>query len=490
MSNLEGNSSNNDEGSSDVTILQSNLENPLSVFPHARHDCAIHRYQRAENLREKNIRFCPKCYCFICDKLAANCEEWAKHCQATDKDKYWLHLRTGDNSNLVDLTKDEDGDWIVHRQDQNNVDEQTNEVLSVGDSSVDDVQVIHVQAPHPVGIDDNSIHSFPTSEQWQQCGSISTLGTFCEQARFELERQEPQIIRVNSSLSNNSIPSDLSMLSEVDGCNENDKYSNYTNEVLPLPLANHHIAVNQVPPENFDQLNDTMIDGSIDRSLNSDQQQIGRNQTDTFVSIANKSVSNTFMSANCWRGGRISDQPTLDQNLIASFSSHDFIQTSDTVNAIQSIFPIEVENDRVLSQSNGSGISSSGFCLSPIDKTIQEENICNTHHQALQRVLSHLQHGTIHGEQKVLESSDNLPSSNYNLEPLLTYQFYAPNENDINLSLPECELASKNDVNMATYNMSFVDSNSNPKPGKVYQSQDCFFPISDASKHITDFFQV
>jgi len=430
--------------------------------------------------------------------LAANCEEWAKHCQATDRDKFWLRLRTGDNSNLVDLTKDEDGDLIVHRQDQNNIHEQTNEVLSVGDSSVDDVQVVYVQAPHPVGIDDNSIHSFPTSEQWQQCGSISTLDTFCEQARFELERQEPQIIRVNSSLSNNSIPSDLSMLSEVDGCNENDKYSYYTNEVLPLPLASHHIAVNQVPAENFDQVNDTMIDGSIDRSLNSDQQQIGRNQTDISMSIVNnmsivnKSVSNAFMSANCWREERISDQPTLDQNLIASFSSHDSIQTSGTINSIQSISPVEVENDRVLPQSNESDISSSHFCLSPIGKSIQEENIynCNTHHQALQRVLSHLQYGTIHGEQKVLESSDTLPSSNYNLEPVLTYQPYAPNENDINLSLPECGFASKNDVNMATYNMSFVDSNMSfvdsnlhPQPGNVYQSQDCFSPISDASKH-------
>eukprot|EP00804_Cyclotella_cryptica_P007195 CCRYP_009729-RA/>CCRYP_009729-RA protein AED:0.21 eAED:0.21 QI:131/1/1/1/0.87/0.77/9/1400/1710 len=57
----------------DVIMTSTNMTNPNIHYPHMRCNCGVHAFSPdAKN----NENHCPKCYCFICDTLAAECDYW------------------------------------------------------------------------------------------------------------------------------------------------------------------------------------------------------------------------------------------------------------------------------------------------------------------------------------------------------------------------------------------------------------------------------
>ncbi|XP_005054040.2 PREDICTED: uncharacterized protein LOC101820492 [Ficedula albicollis] len=72
-----------------------------NVMPHARHDCTTRPFERRESDTcsplGKNADICEQCYCYICDKLAAECSLWTTpslcHCNAHNKSNFWKAQR-------------------------------------------------------------------------------------------------------------------------------------------------------------------------------------------------------------------------------------------------------------------------------------------------------------------------------------------------------------------------------------------------------------
>jgi superfamily II DNA or RNA helicase len=59
----------------------------LSDFPHARNNCAAFKWADAPE------KYCPQCFCYVCDLLVAECGEWSSHCHATNDVPHWQALR-------------------------------------------------------------------------------------------------------------------------------------------------------------------------------------------------------------------------------------------------------------------------------------------------------------------------------------------------------------------------------------------------------------
>uniref|UniRef100_A0A8C5IJF8 Uncharacterized protein n=1 Tax=Junco hyemalis TaxID=40217 RepID=A0A8C5IJF8_JUNHY len=72
-----------------------------NVMPHARHDCSTQPFERTESDTcfplGKNADICEQCYCYICDKPAAECQLWTVpslcHCNAHNKSNFWKEQR-------------------------------------------------------------------------------------------------------------------------------------------------------------------------------------------------------------------------------------------------------------------------------------------------------------------------------------------------------------------------------------------------------------
>ncbi|CAL8286023.1 unnamed protein product [Arctogadus glacialis] len=71
------------------------------VLPHARYDCPLYPFTRAEYVKsapiDSNHQFCEQCYCYVCDKLASLCPLWRVneecHCNSHQRSGTWSRLR-------------------------------------------------------------------------------------------------------------------------------------------------------------------------------------------------------------------------------------------------------------------------------------------------------------------------------------------------------------------------------------------------------------
>ena len=80
---------------------------PMLSAPHARCNCrqpgyafvkcpALYygSYYPGTDILTQDKKFCPSCFCFVCDVEASKCEVWEKHCIADDTSQYWADMRT------------------------------------------------------------------------------------------------------------------------------------------------------------------------------------------------------------------------------------------------------------------------------------------------------------------------------------------------------------------------------------------------------------
>lgn len=74
--------------SQDEFLVQPELPVDMdSLLPHMREYCPIHQ------MVVEPTKYCQKCFCFVCDKLASQCTVWHLHCHAKDKTPKWLKER-------------------------------------------------------------------------------------------------------------------------------------------------------------------------------------------------------------------------------------------------------------------------------------------------------------------------------------------------------------------------------------------------------------
>lgn len=68
----------NAEGDDDDDELEVMGATNVQNFVHNRKDCLTCRYVADESSadRKSNAKFCSKCYCYVCDKLASECTDW------------------------------------------------------------------------------------------------------------------------------------------------------------------------------------------------------------------------------------------------------------------------------------------------------------------------------------------------------------------------------------------------------------------------------
>ncbi|XP_051939971.1 uncharacterized protein zgc:112980 isoform X2 [Hippocampus zosterae] len=73
---------------------------PAELLPHARFDCPRHPFTATDECAQpvsENRLLCAQCFCYICDKLAAECDKWhargACHCNGHKKSNLWNRLR-------------------------------------------------------------------------------------------------------------------------------------------------------------------------------------------------------------------------------------------------------------------------------------------------------------------------------------------------------------------------------------------------------------
>eukprot|EP01034_Spumella_vulgaris_P021902 gene21903-27979_t len=89
----------------DIEFVGGNM-NTAADMPHQREACPQHPFgSQAKNPQDMvhNIKFCPNCYCFVCDIKTSDCCDWAEHCHATHKDNKWRLEKSARNSRIMSL---------------------------------------------------------------------------------------------------------------------------------------------------------------------------------------------------------------------------------------------------------------------------------------------------------------------------------------------------------------------------------------------------
>lgn len=77
-----------------AVVGMTNKNDPLVALPHFRFSCGQYKFRYAKQYMKK--KYCPKCFCFICDDLVSDCPSWTKgpkHFKASDKNAQSKRLR-------------------------------------------------------------------------------------------------------------------------------------------------------------------------------------------------------------------------------------------------------------------------------------------------------------------------------------------------------------------------------------------------------------
>ena len=72
----------------EACVVSGRSSSAIESLPHARADCVLHVFAPG-TFSER----CAMCYCYACDKPAADCTEWKTHCEATHADLLWREER-------------------------------------------------------------------------------------------------------------------------------------------------------------------------------------------------------------------------------------------------------------------------------------------------------------------------------------------------------------------------------------------------------------
>lgn len=59
----------------------------LVDYPHFRFQCVVEAFKRQRAAKKE--RFCPRCFCYVCDIPASECKEWRVHAKAVDSVHKW-----------------------------------------------------------------------------------------------------------------------------------------------------------------------------------------------------------------------------------------------------------------------------------------------------------------------------------------------------------------------------------------------------------------
>ena len=69
--------------SDEIEMTESNAINPNIDYPHQRHFCGLYKFEK-NNSNYNSLLFCQKCYCYVCNIPAQDCQSWSLHCNADD----------------------------------------------------------------------------------------------------------------------------------------------------------------------------------------------------------------------------------------------------------------------------------------------------------------------------------------------------------------------------------------------------------------------
>ena len=78
--NNDDNDKNNNNVGDSPMVVKTNLTNAIVQYPHSRVDCGVYDFETTDR-----IKFCPKCYCVVCDVEASKCTNWSSHCNDRPK---------------------------------------------------------------------------------------------------------------------------------------------------------------------------------------------------------------------------------------------------------------------------------------------------------------------------------------------------------------------------------------------------------------------